>query len=80
MPTGCQNTNFSELAKAVGYKWTTRISTLEELKNVLRSISNRQGPVLLEILVSLESREDLGRPRESARNNKESFMDWMTTK
>ena len=80
MPTGCQNTNFSELAKAVGYKWTTRISTLEELKNVLRSISNRQGSVLLEILVSLESREDLGRPRESARNNKESFMDWMTTK
>lgn len=80
MPTGCQNTNFSELAKAVGYKWTTRISTLEELKNVLRSISNRQGPVLLEILVSLESREDLGRPRESTRNNKESFMDWMTTK
>lgn len=80
MPTGCQNTNFSELAKAVGYKWTTRISTLEELKTVLRSISNRQGPVLLEILVSLESREDLGRPRESARNNKESFMDWMTTK
>ena len=80
MPTGCQNTNFSELAKAVGYKWTTRISTLEELKNVLRSISNRQGPVLLEILVSLESRADLGRPTESTRNNKESFMDWMTTK
>lgn len=80
MPTGCQNTNFSELAKAVGYKWTTRISTMEELKNVLHSISNRQGPVLLEILVSLESREDLGRPRESTRNNKESFMDWMTTK
>lgn len=80
MPTGCQNTNFSELAKAVGYKWTTRISTMEELKNVLHSISNRQGPVLLEILVSLESRADLGRPRESTRNNKESFMDWMTTK
>lgn len=80
MPTGCQNTNFSELAKAVGYKWTTRISTMDELKNVLHSISNRQGPVLLEILVSLESRADLGRPTESTRNNKESFMDWMTTK
>jgi len=80
MPTGCQDTNFSELAKAVGYKWTARISTSEELKNVLHSISNRQGPVLLEILVSLESRADLGRPRESTRNNKESFMDWMTTK
>ena len=80
MPTGCQNTNFSELAKAVGYKWTTRISTMDELKNVLHSISNRQGPILLEILVSLESRADLGRPTESTRNNKESFMDWMTTK
>jgi len=78
MPTGCQTTNFSELAKSAGYRWVTRISTLAELQEALLNINKRRGPVLLEILVSLESRTDLGRPKETARNNKDGFMNWIS--
>ena len=74
MPTGCQKVNFSELAKNVGYPWTIRVSTLEELTKVLHNIDEQKGPILVEVLVSLDSRADLGRPKESARENKEAFM------
>ena len=80
MPTGCQKVNFSELAKNVGYSWTIRVSTLEELTKVLRNIDEQKGPILVEVLVSLDSRADLGRPRESARENKEAFMEYILKK
>ena len=37
-------------------------------------IREKSGPLLWEIPVSLGSRSDLGRPKESARENKEGFM------
>lgn len=80
MPTGCQKVNFSELAKNVGYSWTIRVSTLEELTKVLHNIDEQKGPILVEVLVSLDSRADLGRPRESARENKEAFMEYILKK
>ena len=80
MPTGCQKVNFSELAKNVGYSWTIRVSTLEELTKVLHNIDEQKGPILVEVLVSLDSRADLGRPRESARENKEVFMEYILKK
>lgn len=80
MPTGCQKVNFSELAKNVGYSWTIRVSTLEELTKVLRNIDEQKGPILVEVLVSLDSRADLGRPKESARENKEAFMEYILKK
>lgn len=80
MPTGCQKINFSELAKNVGYSWTIRVSTLEELTKVLRNIDEQKGPILVEVLVSLDSRADLGRPKESARENKEAFMEYILKK
>ena len=80
MPTGCQKVNFSELAKNVGYSWTICVSTLEELTKVLHNIDEQKGPILVEVLVSLDSRADLGRPRESARENKEAFMEYILKK
>lgn len=80
MPTGCQKVNFSELAKNVGYSWTIRVSTLEELTKVLHNIDEQKGPILVEVLVSLDSRADLGRPKESARENKEAFMEYILKK
>lgn len=77
MPTGCQNVNFCELAKTAGYSWTTRVSTLEELTKALHNIDEQKGPILVEVLVSLDSRADLGRPKESARDNREAFMEYM---
>ena len=80
MPTGCRNTNFSELAEAVGYSWSVQVSTLENLTEALRRKDDKKGPILIDVLVSLNSRADLGRPKESAKENKKDFMEWLKRK
>lgn len=74
MPTGCQSVDFTQIAKAAGYVQAEKISIMEELEKIGESVLENNGPVLFEIPVSLASRADLGRPKESARENKESFM------
>lgn len=74
MPTGCQKTDFSQLAKDAGYTWTRQVKNLDQLHDALREAVQKRGPVMIEVLVSLDSRADLGRPKESARENKEAFM------
>ena len=77
MPTGCQKVNFSELAKTTGYAWKKRVSNEDELNQALCKMKEEKGPILLEILVSLDSRADLGRPKESAKQNSESFVKYI---
>lgn len=74
MPTGCQGADFAKIAEAAGYVKTLKIMALDEVQTALESVVTEKGPVLVEILVTLDSRADLGRPKESARENKESFM------
>ena len=77
MPTGCQGTDFAKIAETAGYVKTLKIMALDEVQTALESVITEKGPVLVEILVSLDSRADLGRPKESARENKESFMNML---
>lgn len=74
MPTGCQQASFAEIAAAAGYGKTDRLETPEAVEGIGRLVGEEEGPVLLEIPVSLGARSDLGRPKESARENKENFM------
>lgn len=78
MPTGCQGTSFVQIAQAAGYQAAYKLETLEEVKQIGKHIGEEKGPVFIEIPVSLESRSDLGRPKESARENKEGFMAFLT--
>lgn len=77
MPTGCQDTNFAELAKTAGYPAAYRLEALAELARLGEALEKEEGPVLFEIPVSLAARADLGRPKESARENKEGFMEFL---
>lgn len=75
MPTDCQKVSFAEIAKVCGYKMAKRISSKEELGQMKADFNNQViGPVLYEIMVSLDSRKDLGRPKETAEQNKIEFM------
>ncbi len=80
MPTGCQTANFAELAKAAGYKKTLRINTKEELSGIGSMLQTECGPVLAEIMVTLDARADLGRPAESAGENRDLFMSYLNGK
>jgi len=73
MPTGCQAVNFSMVAQSLGYKSCIRITTYQELKSIGALVESGEGPVFIEVMVSLGARDDLGRPKESPKQNKESF-------
>lgn len=77
MPTGCQQTDFAKLAQAAGYIHAEKLESIDEVSQIACAVKNGRGPVMFEIPVSLDSREDLGRPKESARENKESFMEFL---
>lgn len=74
MSTGAAGVEFSKVAKAVGYDYTAVIETKEQLEEELEKAAKGEQTVFLEIKVSMESRADLGRPQESAVENKINFM------
>jgi len=77
MPTGCQNVNFTEIAKAAGYREAFRVAFENELSDMGDIIENSEGPVLIEIMVTLDSRADLCRPAETAAENRDAFMSYL---
>ena len=74
MPTGCRQTDFASIAKAAGYVGAEKVEDFQGIKSMGEEIAVRKGPLFYEIPVSLGSRADLSRPKETARENKEVFM------
>ena len=74
MPTNCQNIPLHEIAKHCHYKNVFCVTTSHELMDILKKVKTLKGPTYIEIMVSLGARSDLGRPKESAVENKENFI------
>jgi phosphonopyruvate decarboxylase len=74
MPTCAVGVDIANIAQACGYSRVYRAYTLQELADILKKVKDTNELCLIEVKVSLESRGDLGRPKESARENKENFM------
>lgn len=66
---------FYDIAAKLGYKFSVRVKSAEELKTAIQKIKAQKGPGFLEILVKQGSRADLGRPKSSPIENKINFMD-----
>ncbi len=66
--------DFVRMAEACGYRTARRIEPLDDLTDLLASLSFRDGPVFLEIRVSTKARKDLGRPTSSPQENMADFM------
>lgn len=75
MPTGFSGQTYSQIAAACGYPNTVTVTNEKELKEVIFRARKKQELTMIEVMVSLESRVDLGRPKESARENKVHFME-----
>lgn len=65
------------VAKAVGYKSTYSVDTMEQLETILPEVKNAEGPVLLQVCVKKGNRKDLGRPTTTPIQNKEVFMEFL---
>lgn len=74
MPTCAVGASIAEIAKACGYPYTYSTDNLSELKSILECVKKAKELCLIEIKVCMESRPDLGRPKEAACENKEKFM------
>lgn len=62
------------IARACGYREAFTVSTKEEFDALAARVGTLQGPVMIELRVRIDSREDLGRPTTTPSENKEAFM------
>jgi len=77
MPVAYGKTDFCELAKAMGYKLCLKVSDPNSLKEAIRVAVNKEGPCFIEIIVALGSRDDLGRPTTTPRENINALMNFI---
>jgi phosphonopyruvate decarboxylase len=73
-PTAGFFVDFGAIAKACGYKHCLKCSHLESLREAWSCIQNEIGPVFLEVMISQGSRDNLGRPQNTPRENKLGFQ------
>lgn len=73
-PTLGFEVDVKKIAEACGYKHVESVSVPDKIKEALEKAASQDGPSLVEIKVSIKSREDLGRPRTTPEENKHSFM------
>lgn len=65
------------IAKACGYKHSVSASDPGEIASAMESLLNQEGPSLLEVKVGINSRENLGRPKTTPKENKSSLMEFL---
>lgn len=75
MPTGAPRLRFYGVAEQAGYQRAMHVRLKEELSEGLARIRKEKILTFMEVAVAMEARKDLGRPKETAAENKETFMD-----
>lgn len=77
-PTVGQKISFVEIVKACGYKQAFNARTKEDIVNAMKSCSNTNGPTMIEVMCTMNTRGNLSRPKESPKVNKKQFMEFLT--
>ncbi len=77
MPTVARGIKLTEIAKACGYQYASRVENLEMLDKELQKVKQMKGVAFLEIMCGIGARENLGRPTTSAGHNKKEFMEFL---
>jgi phosphonopyruvate decarboxylase len=76
-PTVGFDIQFTDIAKACGYKTVLLAEKEEDIQRSLDILKNSKGTSLLEIRVKKGSRKDLGRPTTTPIENKKNFMEFL---
>lgn len=69
--------DIADIAKASGYKAVFVVVDSEQLVSIMLRIQAMSGPILIEIRVKIDSRDNLGRPNRAPIENKECFMNFL---
>lgn len=75
MPTVAKDVDFVTIARGCGYPYAVSVSDFESLDKELQDAKEAEELRLIEVKCALGARADLGRPKTSARENKEKFME-----
>jgi phosphonopyruvate decarboxylase len=73
-PTVGLSIDIPKIASAMGYKHTYNAKDKLELIDILNSIRQLTGPILINVMVRKGNRPDLGRPTTTPLQNKQAFM------
>lgn len=73
IPTISNKMDFVSIAKAVGYKEAYEVDNLNDLESVLKESVKKEKLIFIRVLVTIGSRENLGRPKEKPIDNLEKF-------
>lgn len=76
-PTVGLDIDLPAVAKALGYRDVFSVCQKEQLIETLENMSEKKGPVLLEIKVKKGNRNNLGRPTTTPIQNKEALMEFL---
>lgn len=74
MPTGVFSARYSKIAQSCGYRKVWFADGKEAFLQALKEAKHMPGPVFIEVGLALSARKDLGRPKESAWENKRLFQ------
>ena len=69
--------DFSLISRSCGYTYYAKADSITSIKSAWKQISNNSGPCMLEIMVRIGSRDNLGRPTTSPEENKKAFMEFL---
>ena len=76
-PTVGDKIDIRGIATSAGYRWSKKVSTIEEIIKAIQEMIKVKGPALLEIQVKKGFRKDLGRPTINPKENKKLFMKFL---
>ena len=76
-PTVSPKIDFPKVAQACGYHYVATATTEAEMTTKLEELVKAEGPAFIELKVGRKTRDNLGRPKSSPRDNKEAFMDFL---
>lgn len=79
MPTVAGDIDFVKIALGCGYPKAVCVDSFESLDIELNNAKMSDELCLIEVKCSIGAREDLGRPTTTARQNKEAFMEHIST-
>lgn len=77
MPTVAGEIDLTGVAKACGYPYVVCVDNFEKLDKELAVAKQRDGLSMIEVKCALGARDDLGRPKTTAVENKQNFMEYI---
>lgn len=77
MPTVAGTMNIPQIALGCGYESAISVQRMDELKEQLRQAKEASILSLIEVKCAIGARVDLGRPKTTPKENRDSFMNYL---